>query len=81
MPLRRHPTIVMGHGGGVFINTSGFSLIPEGVHIALTQVRPGDVIILRGEIGLHGVAIMSVRCTGQGPISNFVSVPGLCNTR
>jgi hydrogenase expression/formation protein HypE len=50
-----------GHGDGVFINTSGFGLIPEGVHIAPTQARPGDVVILSGEIGLHGVAIMSVR--------------------
>ena len=50
-----------GHGDGVFINTSGFGLVPAGVHIAPTQARPGDVVILSGEIGLHGVAIMSVR--------------------
>jgi len=50
-----------GHGDGVFINTSGFGLIPEGVQIAPHQARPGDVVILSGEIGVHGVAIMSVR--------------------
>ncbi|MFN8493000.1 MAG: hydrogenase expression/formation protein HypE [Caldilineaceae bacterium] len=50
-----------GHGDGVFINTSGFGLIPEGVNIAPQQARPGDVVILSGEIGLHGVAIISVR--------------------
>lgn len=50
-----------GHGDGVFINTSGFGLIPDGVHIAPQQARPGDVVILSGEIGLHGIAIMSVR--------------------
>lgn len=50
-----------GHGDGVFINTSGFGLIPEGVQIAPHQARPGDVVILSGEIGIHGVAIMSVR--------------------
>jgi len=50
-----------GHGDGVFINTSGFGLVPEGVHITPTGARPGDVVILSGEIGLHGVAIMSVR--------------------
>lgn len=50
-----------GHGDGVFINTSGFGLIPEGVHIAPHQARPGDVVIVSGEIGVHGVAIMSVR--------------------
>ena len=50
-----------GHGDGVFINTSGFGLIPEGVNIAPQQARPGDVVILSGEIGLHGVTIISVR--------------------
>lgn len=50
-----------GHGDGVFINTSGFGLIPEGVNIAPQNARPGDLIILSGEIGLHGIAIMSVR--------------------
>ncbi len=50
-----------GHGDGVFINTSGFGLIPEGVHIAPQQARPGDAVIVSGEIGLHGIAIMSVR--------------------
>ncbi|MBX3012003.1 MAG: hydrogenase expression/formation protein HypE [Caldilineaceae bacterium] len=50
-----------GHGDGVFINTSGFGLIPAGVQIAPNQARPGDVVILSGEIGLHGIAIMSVR--------------------
>lgn len=50
-----------GHGDGVYINTSGFGLIPEGVDIRPDQARPGDVIILSGEIGSHGMAIMSVR--------------------
>ena len=50
-----------GHGDGVFINTSGFGLIPDGVHIAPQHACPGDVVILSGEIGLHGIAIMSVR--------------------
>lgn len=50
-----------GHGDGVFINTSGFGLIPEGVQIGPTQARPGDVVIVSGDIGVHGVAIMSVR--------------------
>lgn len=50
-----------GHGDGVFINTSGFGLIPAGVHIAPRNARPGDMVLLSGEIGLHGIAIMSVR--------------------
>jgi hydrogenase expression/formation protein HypE len=50
-----------GHGDGVFINTSGFGVIPADVAIAPQQARPGDVVIVSGEIGLHGIAIMSVR--------------------
>jgi hydrogenase expression/formation protein HypE len=50
-----------GHGDGVYINTSGLGLIPEGVDIAVHNARPGDVVIVSGDIGVHGVAIMSVR--------------------
>jgi hydrogenase expression/formation protein HypE len=50
-----------GHGDGVFINTSGIGLIPPGIEIAPQRARPGDAILLSGEIGLHGVAILSVR--------------------
>ena len=51
----------VGHGDGVFINTAGIGLIPDGVHIAPDRARPGDVIIVSGDIGLHGVAVMSCR--------------------
>ncbi len=50
-----------GHGDGVYINTSGFGLIPDGVDIKPANARPGDVVIVSGEIGTHGIAIMSVR--------------------
>lgn len=50
-----------GHGDGLYINTSGIGLIPEGVQIAPNRARPGDVVIVSGTIGDHGMAIMSVR--------------------
>lgn len=50
-----------GKGDGVFINTSGFGLIPDGVEIAPNRACAGDMVILSGEIGLHGIAIMSER--------------------
>lgn len=50
-----------GHGDGIYINTSGIGVIPAHVQIAANQARPGDVVIVSGEIGLHGIAIMSVR--------------------
>jgi hydrogenase expression/formation protein HypE len=50
-----------GHGDGVYINTSGIGLVPEGVNIGPQQAKPGDAVILSGPIGDHGMAIMSVR--------------------
>jgi hydrogenase expression/formation protein HypE len=50
-----------GHGDGCYINTAGIGVVPEGLHIDPTRARPGDVVILSGSIGDHGMAIMSVR--------------------
>ncbi|MFJ7154273.1 hydrogenase expression/formation protein HypE [Streptomyces sp. NPDC101118] len=50
-----------GHGDGVYVNTAGIGLIPAGVDLRPQRVVPGDVVVVSGEIGLHGVAIMSVR--------------------
>jgi hydrogenase expression/formation protein HypE len=50
-----------GHGDGLYINTSGIGLIPDGVQIAPANAQPGDVILISGTIGDHGMAIMSVR--------------------
>jgi hydrogenase expression/formation protein HypE len=56
-------TKVVGKGSadGLFINTAGFGVVPEGVRIGPERARPGDHIIVSGNIGEHGVAIMSVR--------------------
>jgi hydrogenase expression/formation protein HypE len=50
-----------GHGDGVYINTAGIGLIPAGVDLRPQRVVPGDVVIVSGAIGVHGVAVMSVR--------------------
>ncbi|WP_420645829.1 hydrogenase expression/formation protein HypE [Candidatus Leptofilum sp.] len=50
-----------GHGDGVFINTSGVGVVPDGYSIGPNQAKPGDVVIVSGTIGDHGMAIMSVR--------------------
>jgi hydrogenase expression/formation protein HypE len=56
-------TKVVGRGSGdkIFINTSGIGLVPEGVTLGSAQVRAGDVILVSGSIGDHGVAILSAR--------------------
>jgi hydrogenase expression/formation protein HypE len=50
-----------GHGDGIYINTTGIGMIPDGVHIAADRAQPGDAIIVSGTMGDHGVAILSVR--------------------
>jgi hydrogenase expression/formation protein HypE len=50
-----------GKADGLYINTAGIGIIPEGVDIRPTRATPGDVIIVSGPIGLHGIAVMSQR--------------------
>jgi hydrogenase expression/formation protein HypE len=50
-----------GHGDGVYINTTGIGVIPEGVNITANNARLGDAILVSGTLGDHGIAIMSVR--------------------
>ncbi len=50
-----------GKGDGVFINTAGVGLVPEGIQITPERARPGDRVLLSGRIAEHGVAILSVR--------------------
>ncbi len=50
-----------GHGDGVFVNTAGIGLVPAGVDIGPARARPGDAVLVSGDIGLHGVAVMSCR--------------------
>lgn len=50
-----------GHGDGLYINTTGIGLIPQGVNISPKNAQPGDAVIVSGTMGDHGIAIMSVR--------------------
>lgn len=50
-----------GKGDGVFINTAGVGIIEHGLVIAPSAVRAGDVVLLSGDIGRHGIAIMAMR--------------------
>jgi hydrogenase expression/formation protein HypE len=63
VPIVTGDTKVVGKGSadGLFINTAGVGVIPAGLRIGPEQARPGDHIIVSGNIGEHGVAIMSVR--------------------
>jgi hydrogenase expression/formation protein HypE len=56
-------TKVVNRGGAdkLFINTTGVGLVPAGVTISGDRARPGDVILLNGTIGDHGMTIMTQR--------------------
>ncbi|WP_310628363.1 hydrogenase expression/formation protein HypE [Limnohabitans sp.] len=53
--------VEQGKGDGVFISTTGVGLLPADVHISGCHARPGDVLLLSGTIGDHGVAVLSQR--------------------
>ena len=50
-----------GNGDGVFVNTAGIGVLADGVDIRPERASVGDVIIVSGDIGVHGVAVMSCR--------------------
>ncbi len=50
-----------GSADGLFINTAGVGKVREGTDISASHARPGDVVIINGTIGDHGIAVMSQR--------------------
>ncbi len=50
-----------GKGDKIFINTSGIGIVAEGVSISSTMAREGDVILLSGSMGDHGITVMTRR--------------------
>ncbi len=56
-------TKVVERGGadGVYINTAGVGEVPEGRALSGASCRPGDVVLVSGTLGDHGIAIMSQR--------------------
>jgi hydrogenase expression/formation protein HypE len=53
--------VEQGKGDGVFIATTGVGALPAGRRIGGAQARPGDVVLVSGTIGDHGVAVLSKR--------------------
>ena len=53
--------VEQGKGDGVFISTTGVGVVPAGVQVSGSRARPGDVLLLSGTIGDHGVAVLSQR--------------------
>lgn len=67
-------TKVVQRGGAdkLFINTSGIGLVDENVNISGTNAKAGDVLIVSGTLGDHGIAVMSAR-EGLGFTTDLLS--------
>src|SRR6516165_10484696 len=52
-----------GKGDGIFVNTSGIGVIAANLrtNVGPASVQPGDAVIVSGDLGRHGIAILSVR--------------------
>jgi hydrogenase expression/formation protein HypE len=70
-----------GKADGIFINTSGLGVLHEGTEIAASRIKAGDKVVISGELGNHGVAIIAERNgltfdppvrTDSRPLNNLV---------
>ena len=50
-----------GKGDGLYVNTAGVGVIEHPLTIAPCSIQPGDAVLLNGDVGRHGIAIMAVR--------------------
>jgi hydrogenase expression/formation protein HypE len=50
-----------GSGDGVYVNTAGIGVVAAGVEIGPRRAEVGDAVLVSGDIGVHGVAVMSCR--------------------
>jgi len=50
-----------GKGDGIYINTAGIGRVDHGMQIGPKAVRSGDAILVSGDLGRHGVAILAAR--------------------
>ncbi|MDH7487896.1 MAG: hydrogenase expression/formation protein HypE [Anaerolineae bacterium] len=50
-----------GSADQVFINTAGVGIIPDGLSLSSSAIRPGDAILVSGTVGDHGIAVMAQR--------------------
>ena len=50
-----------GTADGIYVTTSGVGTVPVGVAVSGAGARPGDVVLVSGTVGDHGLAVLSVR--------------------
>lgn len=61
-----------GKGDGIFITTSGVGVLPDGVELSTSRISPGDMIIVSGKVGSHGISVMAERngLTFEPPVTS-----------
>ncbi|EFK09013.1 hydrogenase expression/formation protein HypE [delta proteobacterium NaphS2] len=50
-----------GNADKIFMNTAGIGIIPKGIDVSSSNARPGDLVLINGDIGDHGMAILICR--------------------
>ncbi|MDD3178766.1 MAG: hydrogenase expression/formation protein HypE [Opitutaceae bacterium] len=50
-----------GKGDGLYVTTAGVGVIEQALTVSPASVRPGDAVLLSGDVGRHGMAIMATR--------------------
>jgi hydrogenase expression/formation protein HypE len=50
-----------GKGDGLYVTTAGVGVVETALTIAPASIREGDAVVLSGDIGRHGMAIMATR--------------------
>ncbi|MCL2850255.1 MAG: hydrogenase expression/formation protein HypE, partial [Micrococcales bacterium] len=50
-----------GKADRLFVNTAGIGVVPDGVDVRPARATPGDVVLVSGHVGEHGVAVLSLR--------------------
>ena len=63
-------TKVVEGNGGLYINTTGIGEIPEGRDVSSSNCRPGDAVILSGNLGDHHACILSHRMEIENDIKS-----------
>lgn len=63
-------TKVVEGSGGLYINTTGIGMIPDGRDVSAANCRPGDKILLSGNLGDHHACILSARMEIENDIES-----------
>jgi len=52
-----------GKADGIFINTAGIGRVEHSLTISPKRIQPGDAILINGDLGRHGIAVMAAPCS------------------